>query len=98
MKTNPESISTKSLITRDFQSSIEDYEAEIAAAIWAASARRRSSKVRFDFDDEGSFETGRKTAKYETAVHDMANSLKFGNCKSVRVFPNANKSVTVICQ
>lgn len=87
----------KTNITRDFQSSIEDYEAKIADAIWSASAHRRSSKVCFDFDDEGRFETARKTTKYATAVHDMANALKFGYCKSVRVFPNANKSVTVKC-
>jgi hypothetical protein len=98
MTTNPQNLSSKSLITRDFTSSIEDYESEIMTAIWHASARRRSSKIRFDFDDEGSFETGRKTGKYETAVRDIAKALKWGNCRSVSVFPNANKSVSVKCQ
>jgi hypothetical protein len=98
MTTHPQNISSKSIIVRDHSSTVDDYEGEIKLAIFAASRRRRSSKVRFDFDDEGTLECGRTAFRYSTAIRDMAAALAYRNCNSVNVFPNALKTVTVDCR
>jgi hypothetical protein len=98
MTTHTKDISSNSTIIRGHNSTADDYEGEIKLAIWEASRRRRSSKVRFDFDDEGVLECGRSTQRYAAALRDMAGALAFRNCNSVNVFPNALKTVTVQCR
>jgi hypothetical protein len=98
MTTHPQDISSRSNIVRDHDSTADDYEGEIKLAIWSASSRKRSSKVRFDFDDEGTLECGRSTQRYATAIRDMAKALAFRDCNSINVFPNALKTVTVQCR
>ena len=98
MTTHPQDISSKSTIVRGANATVDDYEGEIKLAIWSASSRKRSSKVRFDFDDEGVVECGRSTQRYTTAISDIAAALAYRNCNSVNVFPNALKTVTVECR
>ena len=98
MTTHPQDISSKSIIVRDHNSTVDDYEGEIKLAIFGASRRRRSSKIRFDFDEEGVVECGRSTQRYATAIRDIAAALAYRNCNSVNVFPNALKTVTVECR
>ena len=85
-------------IVRHSDCTVDILEGEIILAICRASTFRRKSKVRFDFDDEGVMELGRNNNRYEAAIRDMATALFFRNCKSVNVFPNMLKSVSVECR
>jgi hypothetical protein len=98
MNTHTKNISSKSTIVRDSNATVDNTECEINVAIQAASRRRQSSKVRFDFDDEGALECPRGTLRYAGAIRDMAAALVYRNCNSVNVFPNALKTVTVQCR
>ena len=95
---HPNDIWNKAEITREETSTSETLENEIRLALWRVSEKRRSSKLFFDFDDEGTFETGRQTKKANQAIDDMASALKFGRCKRVSIFRNSLKGITIACK
>ena len=98
MRTTPENISSKSTIIRDTRSTIRDYENQIRESIMAASRQRVTSKLFFDFGDEGLFDYNRKTKKTDNAIDDMASAIYFNRCKEIKVFRNALKGVTIACK
>jgi len=94
--TTYEDINSK-ILNRIPGGTLEEHAAEIRTAMHILSRRRMSSKVRFDFDDEGHFDAGRGTKKFEAGMGDMARALKWGAVRHLRIFRNANKGVTIAC-